>query len=99
MPIREDKPKRRRQIKEVNTETEKVTVDEYKGTVTVTKGIVKNVGDYSSARISVGITLPIQHTREDLSEARKTMTKAMRIVDDELENQSEELIAHLRSLE
>ncbi len=57
------------------------------------KSVTKNMGDFNSAKVTVGITLPIDFTRDDLAKVRKTIETADKIVTSELESQVDELIA------
>jgi len=69
-----------------------VTTDEIRGTVTIEKGMTKNLGDFNSARVTVSMTLPIYHTPEDLEAARKSLLKATEIVDESFNEQIDEII-------
>lgn len=55
------------------------------------KSITKNLGNYESAKITVGVTLPIDPTAEELEMVSKTFEKADEIVTKELEVQLEDL--------
>jgi hypothetical protein len=57
------------------------------GTVTIEKGVTKNLGDYNSARIAVSITLPIDYTPEHLDAAKRTIVVINEVIDEEIENQ------------
>ena len=63
------------------------------GTVYVEKGVTKNMGDYNSARVTVGITLPVNPSDEDIKEAQATITIANDLLDAELEKQVDALMA------
>lgn len=55
------------------------------------KGVTKNMGDYNSARVIVGIKLPLNPTKEQILEAKDTMKIASDLLDMELEKQIKEL--------
>lgn len=74
-----------------NTSTTSVNVDEQRGLVHIEKGITKNIGDFNSARITIGMTLPLNYTNQDLKEARKALVVVSDIIDAEMEHQIEEL--------
>ena len=57
------------------------------GTVYVEKGVTKNMGDYNSAKITVGVTLPINPSKSDIIEARKSISIASDLLDEEIEKQ------------
>lgn len=67
---------------------------EYKeeGSVYVEKSVTKNMGDYNSAKIVVGVTLPINPTKEILAEAKRTIDVAVELVDKEVTTQVEALL-------
>lgn len=102
MPVRErnknGKPVINKKIAK-DTEVTKVNVDDQRGTVTIEKGFTKNIGDFSSARISVRMTLPLGFTDEDVTEAKRTIKKVNSVIDLELNNQADELVDLLRSIE
>ena len=56
------------------------------GTVTVSKGFTKNLGEYNSTRYEVSITVPINPTKEELAEAKSTVRIVTELCDEELEN-------------
>lgn len=56
------------------------------------KSVTKNLGNYESARVTVGVTLPIQPTDEEVALIRKTLEIGDEIVTKELEIQLKELI-------
>lgn len=55
------------------------------------KSLTKNLGDYNSAKITVGITLPINPTKEDIVQIKSTIEIADDIVTKELEVQVKDL--------
>ena len=56
------------------------------------KSITKNLGNYESAKVTVGITLPIDPTEEEVKLIKATIIRADEIVTDELETQLKELV-------
>lgn len=56
------------------------------------KSVTKNLGNYESAKVTVGVTLPIQPTDEEVALIRKTLEVGDEIVTKELEIQLKELI-------
>ena len=57
------------------------------------KSITKNMGDYNSAKVTIGTTLPINFTKEDVALAQKAIRKADKLVTDELSEQLEEMLS------
>ena len=55
------------------------------------KTVTKNLGNYESAKITVGVTLPIDPTAEELKMVSKTFEKADEVVTKELEIQLKDL--------
>lgn len=71
------------------------TVDEhFKSDTSVyyEKSLTKNLGNYESARVTVGVTLPINPTGSDVAAVKATIEVADDIVTDELEVQLKELL-------
>jgi putative transposon-encoded protein len=56
------------------------------------KSVTKNLGNYESAKVTVGITLPIDPTEEEVKLIKATIIRADEIVTDELETQLKELV-------
>lgn len=56
------------------------------------KSLTKNLGNYESARVTVGVTLPINPTGSDVAAVKATIEVADNIVTDELEIQLKELL-------
>lgn len=65
---------------------------EDRGMVTVQKSVTKNMGDYNSARVEIGVTLPINYTPEDLKQAAKAIKAADKLVTEEVETQVADLL-------
>lgn len=57
------------------------------GLIHYEKGVTKNMGDYNSAKVSVGITMPFNPTAKQIEEAKATITLCCKIVDSEIEAQ------------
>ena len=56
------------------------------------KSVTKNLGNYESAKVTVGVTIPISPTKEELSLIKSTLEDADNLVTDELEIQLKELV-------
>lgn len=56
------------------------------------KSVTKNLGNYESAKVTVGVTLPIQPTDEEVALIRETLVIGDEIVTKELELQLKELL-------
>lgn len=56
------------------------------------KSVTKNMGDYNSAKITVGVTLPIMPTPNETAVITTTLETADEIVTKELEAQLNELL-------
>ena len=61
-------------------------------TIYYEKSVTKNLGNYESAKVTVGVTLPINPSDEETAEIKKTLEIGDNIVTDELEVQLKELI-------
>jgi hypothetical protein len=60
-------------------------------TVYVEKGVTKNMGDFNSARVTVGMSLPIDYTPEELAKAKKAIVVIDALVVAHLETEIEKL--------
>lgn len=56
------------------------------------KSVTKNLGNYESAKVTVGVTLPVCPTEEEVSIIKETLEIGDEIVTKELEIQLKELI-------
>lgn len=56
------------------------------------KSVTKNLGNYESAKITVGVTLPIDPTDDEVAQIKKTIEVGDNIVTEELEVQLKELL-------
>lgn len=56
------------------------------------KSVTKNLGNYESAKVTVGVTLPISPTKEEIAVITETLEVADDIVTRELEIQLKELL-------
>lgn len=56
------------------------------------KSLTKNLGNYESAKITVGVTLPISPTDDEVALIKKTLEIGDEIVTEELEVQLKELM-------
>ncbi len=56
------------------------------------KSVTKNLGNYESAKVTVGVTLPVNPTEGEIAVIKETLETADNIVTRELEIQLEELI-------
>lgn len=61
-------------------------------TIYYEKSVTKNMGNYESAKVTVGVTLPICPTKAEVAEIQETIEKADEIVTTELEVQLKELL-------
>ena len=61
-------------------------------TIYYEKSVTKNLGNYESAKVTVGVTLPINPSDDEIAEIKKTLEIGDNIVTDELEVQLKELI-------
>ena len=57
------------------------------------KSVTKNLGNYESAKITVGVTLPISPTSDEVALIKKTLEIGDEIVTEELEVQLKELVS------
>ena len=55
------------------------------------KSVTKNLGNYESAKVTVGVTLPIEPTSEEVALVKKTLEIGDEIVTQELEIQIKDL--------
>lgn len=55
------------------------------------KSVTKNLGNYESAKVTVGVTLPIEPTEEEVALVKRTLEVGDEIVTAELEVQLKEL--------
>lgn len=62
------------------------------GSVTIEKSVTKNMGNYNSAKVTVGMTLPIEPTPEEVEQAKSTIKIVNEILDNELEFQVEAMM-------
>ena len=60
-------------------------------TVYYETSLTKNMGNYESAKVTVGVTLPISPTKEEIVQIKSTIEMADSIVTEELEVQLKEL--------
>lgn len=56
------------------------------------KSVTKNLGNYESAKVTVGVTLPVNPTNEEVAAVKKTLEIGDEIVTKELEIQLKELV-------
>ena len=61
-------------------------------TIYYEKSVTKNLGNYESAKVTVGVTLPICPTKEEIAEIQETIEVGDEIVTKELEVQLKELL-------
>lgn len=90
MPSLKDSGKPRRRIptpKKKSTETTKTLVVGSEATIHIEKKATINLGDYSSASTTVGITVPVDASDELLARVDLTITKALELVDERLEEE------------
>jgi len=63
------------------------------GSVSVSSSVTLNLGNYESARIEAGLTLPLNPSKEDIKNAKKTFQKAWSVVEEELGEQASEVLS------
>lgn len=68
------------------------TLREGNNNVYYEKSVTKNLGNYESAKVTVGVTLPISPTKDEVALIKKTIEVADEIVTEELEVQLKELL-------
>ena len=56
------------------------------------KSVTKNLGNYESAKVTVGVTLPIAPSEQEIAQIKETIEIGDEIVTAELEIQLKELI-------
>lgn len=56
------------------------------------KSVTKNLGNYESAKVTVGVTLPVKPTKDEIAVIKETLEVGDEIVTNELEIQLKELI-------
>ena len=61
--------------------------------VYIEKGVTKNMGEYNSARVTVGVSLPFGATKADIDAANASITVAIELVDKRLEEEVEKLLS------
>jgi hypothetical protein len=72
----------------------KINADEshtQKGMVYLEKGVTKSMGEYQFAKVTVGLSIPINYSEEELAEAKKTIRVLDKIVTKEIEKQLDAL--------
>lgn len=57
------------------------------------KSVTKNLGNYESAKVTVGVTLPVNPSTEEIDSIKATIEIGDEIVTDELKIQLEELLS------
>lgn len=57
------------------------------GFIYIEKGITKNMKDFNSARVTVGLTLPIGFSDEQLKQAKEEAQVVIEVVDKILQNE------------
>lgn len=62
------------------------------GQVYMEKSVTKNMGDYNSAKVTVGITLPINFTPEHTKNVKATIELIDKVLNDELESQIKDMM-------
>jgi hypothetical protein len=61
------------------------------GTIMVERSFTKNMGDFNSARVTVAVTVPIEHTPEELAGAMKVTQSVNNAVETFLEAELDRL--------
>lgn len=55
------------------------------------KSVTRNLGDYNSAKVTVGVTVPVNPTKEDLKAVETTISLVDTLLDEEIERQLQSL--------
>lgn len=90
MPSKEKEATRKVAVKEIDSAVSL----ELRGkgcTVYYEKSVTKNLGNFESAKVTVGVTLPIRPTEQELHEIQATIEVADELVTAELEVQLKEI--------
>ena len=85
-------PAKRRKKKEDKTEETTIRLRALGSSVYYEKSVTKNLGNFESAKVTVGLTLPINPTEEEQDEIEKTIEIADSLVTEELEIQLKEIV-------
>lgn len=70
----------------------KTTADLGNGYVYMEKGVTKDMGNFNFAKVTVGITVPIGATKDQLDLAKETLAKTNVIVDKMIEQEVNALL-------
>lgn len=73
-----------------------VTLREGNCNVYYEKSVTKNMGNYESAKITVGVTLPVSPSEEEVAAIKSTIELGDEIVTAELEVQLKELMEDVK---
>lgn len=63
-----------------------------RGMVYYEKGLTKSIGSFEFARITVGLWLPLNPTRQEITDASKTIRVADNLIDKEIDEQLNALL-------
>lgn len=87
--LKEEVKKEKTPVKVKTVAEEEPTTLEAKGQASVyfEKSITKNLGNYESSKVTVGVTLGIEPTSKEIEEIKKTIEICDSIVTEELETQ------------
>lgn len=83
-------PKKEVKSPRISDEVEKLRND--RCTVYYEKSVTKNLGNYESAKVTVGVTLPVNPTDSEVAIIKETLEIGDDIVTRELEIQLKELV-------
>jgi hypothetical protein len=61
------------------------------GMVYLEKGVTKSMGEFQFAKVTVGMSLPINYSEADLEEAKKSIRVIDKVITKELEKQVDAL--------
>lgn len=62
------------------------------GNVYYEKSVTKNLGNYESAKVTVGVTLPLDPKEDTIASIKRTLEIADQVITEELEIQIKELV-------
>ena len=83
---------RSKNIPAKSTTEKKEEINSSKLNVYVEKSCTKNMGEYNSAKVTIGVTLPYNPTKEDIEAATSSVKVGIEIVDEALEREVLQLL-------
>lgn len=80
-------------------ETKDVVRAEKHGYVYVEKSVTKNMGDYNSIKVTVGTSLPVNPTDQEILDAKNTAKRVVEVVDRVLVKEVDAVFAEMEEWE